>query len=488
MEGSVNIVDNKQFIICRDEFIRKDFCSLALDQGYVLYYHKALKVRKTKDYVLIGLAFSISPDYPVGEDLAFPLEEQIRMWGGRFIVYQNGRIYMDATKSLGIFYLTKSDDRVISSSIHLLTEIYHLNRRNDFELSFEPSGIASDFYPGPCTPFAEIRRLMQYEKIDLFSEYFISEDKTEWNKLYEKQTAEQLTEQLIQYVTYMMKEVKKEYDNVYVPLTGGWDSRCIGAICKKADIPFTTYTELRSKESHGVNFSKGDRELPKLVAETWNVEWELLRYADKNDDRFQEIVKHSMGMIRNANLFTYAYDQYPEEKGSGIILHGSVWELSREFYGNSVSGNYKTVSGQEKNLQSWLGGMLDVSGVHRESIQIWMQDVQTKGPINMKWFDRFYYDQRLGCWLSDLNQALDLVTLDRITPINNYEVISILMAYPEKIRKKGEHQKMIIHMCTPEVDGIPVNPKPIGKRIEKSIRRQIRNCRKMIAERMIRDY
>lgn len=479
------MVDNKQFIICKDEIDRKDFHALALDQGYVLYYHKALKVRKTKDYVLIGLAFSISPDYPVGENLPNPLEEQIRMWGGRFIVYQNGRIYTDATKSLGIFYLTESGVRVISSSIHLLTEIYHLERRNDFELNFEPGGIASDFYPGPCTPFAGIRRLMQYEKVDFFSDHFISEDKTEWSEAYKKQTAKQLTEQLIQYVTHMMKEVKKEYSNVYVPLTGGWDSRCVGAICKKADILFSTYTELRSKESHKVKFTKGDRELPRLVAEAWNVEWELYGCDDKNENRLQEIVEHSAGMIRNANLFTYAYNQYPQD--GGIILHGSVWELSREFYGNSVSGDYKTIHGQEKNLRNWLGAMLNVSDVHRESMQIWMKDVRTKGSKSMKWFDRFYFDQRLGCWLSDLNQALDLIAVDRISPINNYEVISILMAYPEKVRKRGEHQKMIIHMCTPEVERIPVNPKPFKKRVKESISRCMHNCKRTVAGMLVKN-
>lgn len=474
------MIDNKQFIICRDKIRRKDFCALMLDQGYILYYHKSLKVKKARDYVLIGLAFSISPDYPVGEDLAKPLEEQIRMWGGRFIVYQNGRIYTDATKSLGIFYLLNDDVRVISSSVHLLAEIYHLKRKNDFELSFEAGGIASDFYPGPCTPFAGMHRLMQYEKIDFFAKDFVSEDKTEWNEAYKKYTAKQLTEQLIQYETYMMKQVNREYNNIYVPLTGGWDSRCVGAICKKADIPFSTFTELRSKESHGVKFSKGDKEIPQIVANAWNVKWKLLEYHDMNENRLQEIVKHSMGMIRNANLFTYAYNQYPEEKDSGIILHGSIWELSREFYGNSVSGDYKTSRGQEKNLRSWLGAMLDSSSVHRESIQTWMNDVQTKGPINMKWFDRFYFDQRLGCWLSDLNQALDLIAFDRISPINNYEVISILMSYPEKIRRSSAHQKMIIHMCTPEVDRIPVNPKPLSKRIKTEIIGRIRTCKKMM--------
>lgn len=483
-------MDDRQFIICRDEIERENFRSLALDQGYILYYHKSLKIKKAQDYIVIGLAFSIHLDYPIGEYLPYPLEEQIRMWGGRFIVYQNGRIYTDATKSLGLFYLLsgRHDEasRVISSSIHLLTELYHLERRNAFELSFEPKGIASDFYPGPCTPFAEVRRLMQYEKIDLFSESFISEDKTEWNPVYKGWSAEKLSERLIQYETYMMKEVKKEYDNVYVPLTGGWDSRCVAAICKKAQISFSTYTELRTKETHKVKMSKGDSELPKLLADTWGVRWELCKPDSRDENKFNEIIHHSMGMVRNTNLYSYAYDQYPIEKEKGIILHGAVWGASREFYGKSVSGECETLYGQGRNLQSWMGGLLSSSNVHRESIQIWMKDVHVYGAKNMKWSERFHFDQRLGCWMSDLNQALDLVKLDRISPANNYEVISILMAYSEKMRKSGAHQKMIIHMCTPEADHIPVNPKPIGKRIETSIRQQIRSCRKAVFERMIR--
>ena len=479
-------MDERQFIICKDKIEKENFCSLALDHGYVLYYHKSLKVRRMKDFTVIGLAFSIHPDYPVGRETPYPLEEQIRMWGGRFIVYQRGRIYTDATKSLGIFYLVngrhQKESRVISSSVHLLTELYHLERRNEFELSFEPREIASDFYPGPCTPFVEIRRLMQYEKIDFLSEDFVSEEGIEWNPVYRSWTAEKLSEQLIQYETYMMREVNKEYKNVYVPLTGGWDSRCVAAICKKAQIPFSTYTELRTKETHKAGFSKGDRELPKLLADIWNVKWELCKPDVIDDNKFKEIIKHSMGMVRNTNLYSYAYDQYPVDKNNGIILHGAVWGVSREFYGNSISGECNSIRGQERNLRSWMGELLSESDVHRESIQTWMQDIHTYGLGGMKWTERFHLDQRLGCWMSDLNQALDLVKLDRVSPANNYEVLSILMAYSEKLRKKGEHQKMIIHICTPEVDNIPVNPKPIGKRIEKIIRQFMRNCIKVVAE------
>lgn len=484
-------MDDRQFIICRDRIEKDDFCSLALDQGYVLYYHKSLKVRCAKDYVVIGLAFSIHPDYPVGGERSDPLEEQIRMWGGRFIVYQNGKLYTDATKSLGIFYLESGrherESRVVSSSIHLLTECYHLERRNAFELSFEPREIASDFYPGPCTPFTNVRRLMQYEKIDLFAENFILEDTTEWNTSYQGWTAEQLSERLIQYEAYMMKEVKEQYDNVYVPLTGGWDSRCVAAVCKKARIAFSTYTELRSKETHKAGFSKSDRDLPELLAKKWNVEWELCKPDVWDEDKFKEILRHSMGMVRNTNLYSYAYDQYPREKRDGIILHGAVWGVSRVFYDKSISGESRTIRGQEQNLQSWMGELLSSSDVHRESIRLWMKDIHTYGLRNMKWSEKFHFDQRLGCWMSDLNQALDLAELDRISPANNYEVISILMAYPEKMRKKGEHQKMIIHMCTPEVDRIPVNPKPFGKRVKGEITGGIRSGKKMISGLLHRD-
>lgn len=53
---------------------------------------------------------------------------------------------------------------------------------------------------------------------------------------------------------------------------------------------------------------------------------------------------------------------------------------------------------------------------------------------------------------------MDIIDFDRISPANNYEIISILLAYPQKMRLSGEHQKMIIEACVPAIKDLPINP------------------------------
>lgn len=428
----------RQFIICDKKINRNDFEVIDLQNGYFLNYHKDLSIKRIGDNILIGLAFSIDPNYPVTENTRYPIEEQMKKWGGRFLVYSQGIILPDATNSLGVYYYKQEETKLVSSSIQLMVEEYDVQRKDEFELDFRPgSGATWDYYPGPYTPYISVKRLMQYEYIDLNTEQFIVDKKMEWNPIYKEMSPEELTERLIQYSTHMLREIAKEYDGIWVPLTGGVDSRCVSAMCKKADIPFATYTEQRTKKTHGVGLSDADRKLPKKVSKLLDVKWYYTKRKPWNEEKWNDILKHSMGMVRNTNLYSYAYDQYPKGAKRNIILHGSVFEISREYYKRRMSVDCTDIEEQLKILRIWLNRNMSRSQAHKESIESWIKDIHRKGNMDMFWGDRFYYEQRIGSWLSSLNQAMDIIDFDRISPASNYEIISILMAYPREMRRKS---------------------------------------------------
>lgn len=274
----------------------------------------------------------------------------------------------------------------------------------------------------------------------------------------------------------MLREIAKEYDGIFVPLTGGVDSRCVCALCKKAGIPFTTYTEQRSFKTHGAMFTKADRRLPKKVADKLGVKWIYSRKKAWDEDKWQNILTHSAGMIRNTNLYTYSYDQYPELKTKNIILHGSIFGVTRDIYSKRLKKENKDIQLQREDVYRWLGGMLKCSQVHRMSLDKWLEDIHEKGHRDMTWVNRFYFEQRIGSWLNDLNQAMDIIDFDRVSMVNNYEMLSILFAYPDKMRKQEEHEKMIIEYCAPDLADMPVNPKYLSEKIsEIYIIRKIKN-------------
>ncbi len=203
----------------------------------------------------------------------------------------------------------------------------------------------------------------------------------------------------------MLREIAKEYDGIFVPLTGGVDSRCVCALCKKAGIPFTTYTEQRSFKTHG-----------------------------------------------------------------------SIFGVTRDVYSKRLKKENKDIQILRENIYRWLGGMLKCSQVHRISIDKWLEDIHEKGHRDMTWSNRFYFEQRIGSWLNDLNQAMDIIDFDRVSMVNNYEMLSILFAYPDAMRKREEHEKMIIEYCAPNLADMPVNPKYFSEKIsEIYIIRKIKN-------------
>lgn len=451
-------IDRRQFIICDKKINREEFECVYLDCGMFLNYHKDLPVLKLGDNYVVGKAFSITPIYPVAENSNGSIEEQIQKWCGRFIVYSQGIIYTDVTNSFGVFYLQKKGVRIISSSIHLIVETYGISRLNSYELDFRGRGDTWDFYPGPYTPYKGIRRLMQYERLHCLGDQFVTVHSIEWNPVYKGMEPLELTQNLIQYIKFMLQSVAAEYDGIWVPLTGGLDSRCVCAWCKAANISFETYTEERNFETHGVDMNKADLELPKKISEYMGVKWHLCPRNEWDKKRWDNILNHSMGMIRNANLYSYAYNQYPKGKNKNIILHGSIFEISRGYYRNSMQGECFNFEERKQVLNKWLWRNLSKSDVHKKSILTWLKDIEKKGNQEVAWYDRFYYEQRLGSWLGDLNQAMDIIDFDRISPANNYEIISILLAYPQKMRLSGEHQKMIIEACVPAIKDLPINP------------------------------
>lgn len=458
-------IDRRQFIICDKKIEKENFFCIPLDSGLFLSYHKDLPVKKVSDNLILGHAFPVSSEYPVAENPHCPIEKQIEKWAGRFIVYSHGSIYTDATSSLGIFYLERSGKRIVSSSVHLIVEAYKVPRINKYELDFRGGGDTWDFYPGPYTPYRGIKRLMQYERLNIFGNRFVSPYFVEWNPRYKGMNPSELTSILMEYVRFMLLEVSREYDGIWVPLTGGIDSRCVCAWCKEAAVPFTAYTEERTHETHGAGLSNADREIPCKVSELLDIKWEFCRMKQWDQNKWNSILKHSMGMVRNPNLYSYSYGQYPEGKRKNIILHGSIFEISREYYKKSMGRECVGFDERKNALNKWLWRNLRKSDVHKKSMHAWLKDIEDKGNQEMAWYDRFYFEQRLGSWLSDLNQAMDIIDFDRISPANNYEIISILLAYPQEMRTSGEHQKMIIDTCVSGLSQLPINPVSRRERI-----------------------
>ena len=454
-------VDRRQFIISDKKVTRPNFCYRELGQGRILSYEKSLPVRDISGGILIGIAFPIDNEYPVVEDNGYSLEERIKKWSGRFIVYVNGRFYTDSINSLGMFYFHAQKGWVVSSSMHLLAEEYNLKRNGD-ELLYGQSGknkvtFFSDFFPGPFTPIPEVKRLMIYEYLDYNSETFVNKRRWEWNSSYRGLTADELSLKLIDYCKCLFKNIEKEYDGIHIALTGGMDSRTCAALAKYAGVEFDTFTEKRSYKTHLVKTLRSELTTAKKVADALGVKWKLCKNNHWDASKYNDVVTHSYGMLKHATVFSYAYNQYPDKIGKDIILHSSVWEGLIEYLKNKI-GTAGPTTAERKRMLEHVCPYMQTSEVHRKSLNQWVEDLEVAGPKEMSFTDRCMFEQRECVWASDLSQLSDIEEFDRIELINSYELLSILIAYPkEMLSKKKLHEINILSHCCPKLLDIPIN-------------------------------
>jgi hypothetical protein len=97
-------------------------------------------------------------------------------------------------------------------------------------------------------------------------------------------------------------------------------------------------------------------------------------------------------------------------------------------------------------------------GPIRRMLSEWIDWVGRSELPGLEFVDRFYLDQRGGCWLGDIEQALDLVEPERIHVLNSSRTISLLLSQPMESRQKDGHQVRLIEALSPQLAAFPVNP------------------------------
>lgn len=85
--------------------------------------------------------------------------------------------------------------------------------------------------------------------------------------------------------------------------------------------------------------------------------------------------------------------------------------------------------------------------------------------VDALWQDIFYRDQRIGGWLSGLEQSLDLIGPISMQAVNSDYFYSLLLKwrknYPDA--RVDVLQRLIIARCALELESLPINP-PLDKR------------------------
>lgn len=471
------MINGKQFLISRKRHGFSGFLTVGLPDGFFLEYQKDLQayIHPQKTFLLLGIAWQTDQrrDTPVREmeKLAdkyrgqIPEEEIFRMeesWCGRYVLIVQRKVYLDAVGLMGVFYSKEG----FSNSCRLLASATGLPER-----LYDP-GTSFYWIPAPLTHYKEIRRLLPdqiycYHDGSIDARQLLALD-------YSWMEETDLVRAFADCFAHSLRNMEKMFPDrkIFIALTGGYDSRALLALAVYAQIHFQCCT----LEWDGM--PECDRTLPAELCEKVGCGFHFIaRDKDQfSQNRQEEYQEHTMGLIADQDKTFYTYGQYQElEKqfGDVILLRGSVWEAAAEYYRKYISGEFRPVQ-MRSVYPAWDTPLIEDA---LQEYRAWSEKNPQEGLSDR---NRFYWEQRSGCWLASIEQAFDLCEhLVSLQPLNCRRMITALLEFSEEERMLKRHEKKITAFACPVLTEVPYGDQMRSRKTD-SLRRYLKNAARRI--------
>ena len=182
----------------------------------------------------------------------------------------------------------------------------------------------------------------------------------------------------------------------------------------------------------------------------------------------EEFEEHCTGMNVDGDSILYPSGVYAElsRKATSpyLMLRNNVWECVIDYfstYSTTIDDLLKNICGDDNLIM--------------ESIKKWLDWVNSD-PLNneISLWDRIYWDLRTGCWLSSIEQSLDMVDdLTVVQMCNSRLILSHIHQFDLEKRKRKAHNDMLISQLCPRLSGIPYSMeyRSLGEKIRCLLKR-----------------
>lgn len=381
----------------------------------------------------------------------------VATWSGRWLLIGETEILNDAGGLLPLFYTVDRSPQIASNSLRLMQELVPLQRISGRTLY---QGMGLDWFPPPLTQWDGARKLLASQSFDLQRwsprpAQILSCPECVFNSL------EDVAEQAAHTLAEAMLALAVHTGTNWLAITAGIDSRTLLAVARHREIPLRTYTlTYPGMSAHEITLGRRLAELAGYshlaVPSRSRPRKPAVRYFDRHTQ--ERVVEYDRRWVP-AGHYGFASE-------ADMLFRGSGFEIGRCFYWDTFGEHPGAVPPPPPVIARAMG-MRRLNPRLEQGIKAWSAWVQESPvPVHdelIDWRDRFYWEQRMGGWLADIEQALELIPAATVHPANCASFMGLLLLPSTQQRRTGALQREIIRQTCPKLLDLPINPPDVAR-------------------------
>jgi|GEM_PF-2631495 asparagine synthetase B (glutamine-hydrolysing) len=373
-----------------------------------------------------------------------------------FAQRETGEVYFatDRLNTRKIFKFKKGGRLLFANDINLLP-------LNECNLNY--AGLASYLINGALyndlTLFDEIKKLERASLHKIVDFNIISEKYSDYyfNNEYENKSETELADELNNLYLQSLNRIIKGKKNIFISLSGGYDSRAITAMLKKC--VNSNFNIICFSHNFGNINKDTDSDIARQIAENLGYPFRLINSYERNPfHTFKYNAEHGQGMA----YFCVESDAWEEmnkdfEKcGSGILLVGDMNDGTfKEFHGNNKRALERTQIYESFFLKEYRNYFSpDIlqnlcENWDREYDKILNRVSQQDNMINL--LDYLYIDQRIPNVNSVARECFQAPYIETATPFYDNNVLDFMGKLPPSLRNNKKLHRMALEKNYPDI-------------------------------------
>lgn len=449
----------RQFVLgpepCR---VFDDWLCRQLNSSTWVSYCPALRAGWTTDaegvdWGLLGLAVQTLEDEAdpldsIGMAAGADVSDLYASWAGRWTLVGRDQVHMDASGLLGCFYGKGPQGSTwVSSSPALLARILSPAA----PLAIDPRtlryGVGLSWFTPPRSRFIGMSRLLPSQVLALDTGRVLP--RPLMPPIDPSRGFDETLTLLNQCLVTALQRLPVAGKDLWLGLTGGFDSRLMLAVAYSAGVNVKPFTRVAGR------MSVADRLLPPKLTQELGLEHVFVRGHRRGRVRSNLVAEHCAGHVSEGDAEPFLVGV--RDSLDGVSFGGHGFELASGFW------NLRLLSDRcdDPEVGSQQLARLFAEPLHSTAttgIRDWLEWALRTPHEHLDWRDRFFIEQRQAGWLSSKEQLYDLGEVERFFPLNAAHTSALLLGLEERQRLGSVVQVELARRIAPELLRYPFNP------------------------------